>query len=212
MNESDVLEVIYNYRLAPDPLAVPMIFSYTAQQKLLRLKDTAIAWSGVVTAFCERHPDHYAMWKGMHWPTIEQAMKIANHAASHINIRWADHLTLRYIILATDETAWALIMRAHNTDKKIAQGAQSCIERLCIGTVINDSSGLPKLNSQSMVQGSIEFPDLRTRLLELNEEFRRMTIQQRQSSFSRLPFSPEFRAKRLEERQGLVLLGAGLIQ
>lgn len=200
MNETDILQIIYNYRHDPDPLAFPPILSFTAKHRILFKRETAIPWSGVIDGFCTRHPEHYAMWRGMHYNTLMQSIKVTNTHQSKINPLWADHLLYRWLITGRDADAWALLLRAHDTNKETASAAQRCIEKVCMGTELTDNRGLSKTDSSGTTQGTLEFPDLRQQMLELNEEFRVMTIVQRRLPFSSLPFSHEFRQKRRESQ------------
>jgi hypothetical protein len=213
MNETDILQVVMHYRLEPDPLVVPPILSFTAKERLMFRRETAIPWSGVIDGFCTRYPEHYTMWKGMHYDTLMQSIKVTNHIASKLSPLWADHLLYRWLIIGRDQDAWALLLRAHDTNKDNASAAQRCIEKVCMGIELADNRGLAKTDSSGTTQGILGFPDLRQQMLELNEEFRVMTVAQRGLPFSLLPFSREFQQKRHEARMAAGLqLPAGFLQ
>jgi len=77
MNFAEILNVIYDYRHSPDPAAVPLILSWTSKEKILQDPDTAIGWTGVITALWDRHPEKRGLWRSLHPKVIHKAHRIA---------------------------------------------------------------------------------------------------------------------------------------
>lgn len=204
MTFADILTIIYCYRQAPDPAAVAPILDWTWRERLLQHPDTQIAWSGVVTALYDRHPEKQQIWTSLHGETINRAFKIAKSLSAPRERQWADYLLYRWLILAGDKEAWTLLLRAHHPNASLAAGAQACIDKVCMGTQIVRSDGRPVLNSQGTVQGNLEFPDLRAQIIELTKEFQRMTWKERNLPWDFLPWSPEFRLSRDRTVRGLI--------
>ena len=210
MNDLQALELVYNYRLVPDPAVVPVLFNWTRVTKILHDPHTALPWSGVITGLYDRHGEQQKLWKELHGETLDRAFRVARHYKSPLEVAYADYLAYRWLILNTDREAWELLLRAHHKYKDLAQGAQRCIEKIMTGTAIVRSDGRPVLDSRETMQGSYQFPDMRDQLITLTEEFRRMTWNQRRMPFDLIPFSPVYRQRR---RESLTLLEpTGLIQ
>jgi len=204
MNFAEILNVIYDYRHSPDPAAVPLILSWTSKEKILQDPDTAIGWTGVITALWDRHPEKRGLWRSLHPKVIHKAHRIAFDRKNMRELRYADFLLYRWVILAKDQEAWALLLRAHHPDKQLAQGAQSCIERIMFGTQMLNGDGRPITDVKGEVLGHIQFPDLREQMVELAKEFAKMKPNQRNLPFDILPFSQEFRMKRDYNSRGFV--------
>jgi hypothetical protein len=195
MNDLQALELVYNYRLVPDPAVVPVLFNWTRVTKILHDPHTALPWSGVITGLYDRHGEQQKLWKELHGETLDRAFRVARHYKSPLEVAYADYLAYRWLILNTDREAWELLLRAHHKYKDLAQGAQRCIEKIMTGTAIVRSDGRPVLDSRETMQGSYQFPDMRDQMIALTKEFRRMTWEERRRPFSLLPFSPEFRLR-----------------
>jgi|SRR6185437_8111993 len=215
MTEFDALEIIYNWRLKPELTAVPEILELTHRERFLNHKVTAIGWSGVIVALCERHPEKVKQWEERYGRVIAQACRVANHPSSHCERQWADHLAFRWLILGTDQAAWTLLLLAHHSTKALRDGAQRAIEGICTGIELNDRNGRPVLNSQGTVIGTVRFEDMRQQIMILAREFSIMTWPQRRLPFSLLPFSKAYRLQHSELQHSPLLEipdATGLIQ
>jgi len=193
MDYIEALDIIYHWRHAPDLSAVPPILAMTRREGLLEAPQTRVGWSGAITALCDKYPQQKELWRNCQTFVINEAFRIAR---GHKNVNeptWADYLAFRWVILATDRDAWALLIRAHHKDIVLAKAAQKAIESICMGVETHDRNGRPVTNSQGTVQGTVRFEDLRRQMMVLNEEFRKLTWTQRLLPFDLVPFSTEYR-------------------
>lgn len=210
MQWSDLVSTIWNYRHSPDPNAVPHIFEYISKEKLLYRKETAIVFAGVVTALCDRHPGFHVTWKQDRFrELITEAYKISRYWKAQASPMWAEYLMNRWLILATDEAAWALLVMCHRAPKKEqVVAAQVCCDKICRtlenGRAIEDRYG--------NLVGKAQFEDLRIQMLRLANEWRSMTIDDQKLPFAKLPFGEESREiQRAQQAQQTTQISPSLV-
>lgn len=192
---NDALNYVWHYRLYPAPEHAPAFFAFCTKARLLWHSATATAIAGAVVALCDRHPVEYETWKKEFAALITQAYSIARSKKAMSDVLWAEYLVNRWLILGTDEAAWALLLRAHHPNEALRTGAQSAINKICFS-----QDGVAMTDSKGNVIGKVTFEDMRLQMLRIANEFRRFSIEQRRLPFTSIPFSPESQQAQLLQR------------
>ena len=198
MTQTDAMHFIHNYRHKPRPEDAPHFFSFLAKERLLWNRSTAVPFAGAVIGLCDRHAIMlYDSWRVDHKTVLHQAISISKSKA-RLDPLWAEFLLMRWFILGSDKPAWELLCLAHHGNKMQKIAAQTAINK-----VTYFMGQAPNINANGVMQGKVDFEDMRLQMLRLANEFRSFKPSERQLAFELLPFSRESQQAQLFQSAGL---------
>lgn len=197
MTWSDCLYTIWNYRHDPSVSDATHLIAFIDKENLLSRPETAIPYTGVVTALCERHPIMCQEWlvSPLH-KTIDRAFSIVKNRRAKEDLKWAELIMMRWLIHGTDYEAWNLLILCHyapTENQRVA--AQSACDKIC--RALDD--GRAMTDSKGNLVGKTQFDDMRLQMLRLANEFRRMSHIERKQPFEAIAWSKETQAVQLAQ-------------